>query len=245
MRPAVACAILIAAALTNSGSAVAQEPTDSARTAAPDSLSPREALRERQRQLLLRLARAPGEDTLGLGAFDTIPQTSVRGAPGATSRARSTAGPATDSVARGLLEALPGYQAIEYQAQSAFYDALQGDLFLYGDTASRPTVRYQGQVLSADSLIHFRQPNETVEACCATLYVPVNGDQVQSERLVVSTSRQEASAYGAEMNYNEGAVWSIYGDLPLLRDETVFGSHAQFTSCTLEVPHYHFETGRS
>ena len=233
--------IVLAAAPALAGAAAAQEPPDSvAAPAAADTLSPQEALRARQRERLLRLSRPPGQDTVAQ-ALDTVP------AVGTTTRQGTPAGNApptmvADTVVQGLLQALPGYEAIEYQGRSAYFDAALGELFLYGDTLSRPTVRYQGQTLSADSLIHFREPSETVEACCETTYVPMDGEPVQSERLIVNTRTQEASAFGAETEYNQGARWKVFGDLPRVRSDVVFGSHSRFTSCELEVPHYHFET---
>ncbi|HUF74838.1 MAG TPA: putative LPS assembly protein LptD, partial [Longimicrobiales bacterium] len=36
--------------------------------------------------------------------------------------------------------------------------------------------------------------------------------------------------------------WIVTGDLPTVSPDVVYGSHTRFTSCELEVPHYHFET---
>jgi hypothetical protein len=217
------------------------EPPDTAR------LSPEAQLRARQLERLQRLARPPGQDTLP-GPVDSIATTP--GGPGAMPipDVPERAVAAADSVMEALLKGLPGYRPFTYEGATATFQAGTRDLRLLADSARKVTVIYetaqQPYQLTADTSIHFNQQRDLVEANGRPVYTPPGGEPVASRRLLIDTRTQQASAFGAETAWTENATWKITGDLPRVQRDMVFATHARFTSCTLEVPHFHFGSNR-
>jgi len=240
--------IALFAAVTFLGAAGlgAQQP---APAPAPDTVtvSPQEALRARQRELLDRLARPVGQDTLDVRPNDAPDDAP----PGLRAPARPvvpvspTVELTGDTIVERLIRDLPGYQAVQYEAAQARFDAASRDLFLFADTLTKVTVRYDEQQVTADSLIVFNQLEEVVEARGRPVFTPRDGAPVQSQRLIVDTRTQEAAAFGAETEIIQGSTtWALTGDIPRIRSDLVYASHARFTSCDLEIPHYHFASDR-
>jgi hypothetical protein len=139
------------------------------------------------------------------------------------------------------LRALPGYSAAEYEGRSAEYRAGVGILYLYGDSTRPAVLLREGERLQADSVIRYDDEAQVVDARGAPVYTPSTGDEVRSEGIRVRLDREEASAVGAQTRYREGADWIVTGDLPVIQSELAYGHKTRFTSCELEVPHYHFE----
>ena len=127
--------------------------------------------------------------------------------------------------------------------RGATFQAGSRDLFLLADTTRKVSVNYEAGLLSADSSIHFNR-EDMVEARGRPVLTPPSGEPVESRRLLVNARTRQASAFGAETRYEEGAVWHVVGDLPRIQQNLVYATHARFTSCTLEVPHFHFGSNR-
>ena len=50
---------------------------------------------------------------------------------------------------------------------------------------------------------------------------------------------------GARTTIAQTATWFVRGALvSAVGNDRIYASHAQFTTCDLEIPHYHFESDR-
>ncbi|MBW3534192.1 MAG: hypothetical protein KY453_03070 [Gemmatimonadetes bacterium] len=221
MRPLLMLAALATLAAAMPPAATAQE----------DST----AIRARQR--LERLARPPAPDTASAVAEDTV----VVGAGGPVRRGPAPRVEGGDTILQRLLE-LEGFEPTRYEGTGADFEAGRRVLVLRGDSASRATVRREGIELTADSLIRFDEGAGRIRAEGQPLFTPREGDPVESRVIVYDLASERGSALGARTRYTSGANWIVTGDLPTVSPEVVYGSHTRFTSCELEVPHYHFET---
>ena len=236
-------ALALTLSVTGASPGSAQQPESVTPRVPPDTVavSPAEELRRMQLGRLARLSRMPGDDTLGVEGADSL-NTAVA-AVGATGTARPPGGVvAGDSVMRELVESLHGYQPVQYQGRSARFESVDRNLLLHGDTLMPAGVVFEGQQVRADSTIRFSEVTRRLVATGRPVYTPVDGSPVESDLLIADTEAREASAFGAETQYQQGGQWRVIGDLPRLRSDVIFGSHTRFTSCTLEEPHYHFET---
>jgi hypothetical protein len=198
------------------------------------------------RQRLQALGRPPRAipDSIRADSIraDSILADSVRRASASPT---SSSFPQDDSTLVALMRSLTGYDATSYVARRAYYETDRQELFLYGDTLTRASLRQPtGDEVSVDSVIRFNQRSQVAEALGAPIYTPVTGDPVESDRLVFDTQSGAGSAYQARTNYTQagGTTWRVTGDLPLVANEVAYGDHSRFTSCELEIPHYHFET---
>lgn len=158
--------------------------------------------------------------------------------PGDTLAADSLAAPAldaaTDSILREL-RALQGFTVTEYVGDRATYTTDEGILRLEGSAQ----VTRDGDELTADTII-YRERTELVEAYGRPR---VRGEQqeLEGDRLFYDLARKRATAFGARTEIQQEATWYVTGDMTAEGTERLFGSHAQFTSCSLTIPHYHFE----
>ncbi|MFQ5537039.1 MAG: putative LPS assembly protein LptD [Gemmatimonadota bacterium] len=197
---------------------VDQEPVDSAR------------LRILER--LQRLARPPGADSV------LYVQDSVKLAEAQSGR-RSA--PASDSVAAELLS-MPGFTMTEYEAAEADFDARDRTLVLLAGEGERARVNREGLQVQADSSILFSDATGLVKTRGMSTFTPLEGDPVESASLIYDLSQQRGSAFEAHSTFNQGgARWIMRGDMPYANPDSTFMSHARFTSCDEDVPHYHFE----
>jgi len=140
-----------------------------------------------------------------------------------------------DSVLRAL-RALPGFTVTEYKGRTAVYDASRGVLRLEGDAE----VTREGDRLVADTIV-YRERAQLVEAYG---HPKVFGaaQEISGNVLLYDLERRRATALGARTQITETATWFVRGDVSLEGDNRLFGRHAHFTSCDLEIPHYHFES---
>ncbi len=195
----------------------------------------------RLRESLRRLERAPAPDTAAMTAADSAAM--LRGAPGTVTviprGARQAERVPTDSVMAAIL-GLTGYEATRYHGTSADYDAQAQLLVLQGDSTNRASIDRQGTQLTADSVIRYDQANGMIRAEGLPLFSPAEGDPVQSRRVIYDVAEQRGTALGAKTKYSQGATWYVTGDLPSVTPGIVWGVHADFTSCELDVPHFHF-----
>ena len=203
------------------GSVSAQEEVDSTR------------LRVIQR--LERLARAPGFDSV-LFVQDSMRIAEIeagRGFGGAAS---------ADSVVAELM-AMPGFTLTEYDGGSATFEAAERILTLIAPDGARARVSSEGMSVEADSSILYNEETGRLQTVGQSTFTPDIGDPIESASLVFDISEERGSAFGAQTSYSEGgANWLVTGDMPFAAADSSFMSHARFTSCDLEEPHYHFET---
>ncbi len=144
-----------------------------------------------------------------------------------------------DSVSR-LLLSLPGYDAVEYSGTGAIYGADSAQIVLKGPGAQ---VSQAEQRLGADSMIVYSQTTNIV--CGYGQPVLEGGAQtgtepVQSEQVCYDTKGRVGIARGAKTKFTENASWYLQGTVYTKGSDNMYGRSAQFTTCSLEVPHYHF-----
>ncbi len=161
---------------------------------------------------------------------DTIPGDSV-------AADRPPPDPAADSIA-GLLRELEGFVATEYQGKSAVYRAEEGVLRLEGSAE----VEREGNRLNADTIV-YRNRTQFVEAYGSPT-VSGQSQELQGNVLYYDLARRRATALEARTKVSEGANWFVRGDVTLEGTERIYATHGNFTTCDLEIPHYHFEADK-
>ncbi len=181
----------------------------------------------------------PGSDTLPdtLDA-DTLADTTGAIPPVARGDADGPVGggPA-DSIMRELL-LLEGYAPLAYTADSARFDADSGRVWLLGTSE----LDRSGQGMQTDSLMVYDFDTEIV--CGFGEPTITGGEQspVVSRQVCYNVGRRIGRALQARTTFQQGGVeWRLGGDeLYPVGNSRVFVHDAEFTSCTLEIPHYHF-----
>ena len=74
-------------------------------------------------------------------------------------------------------------------------------------------------------------------------FTPPDSDPVDAANMVYDLNEERGSATGARTEFSEGGTrWYMTGEMPWAGQDSTFMSHARFTSCDLEEPHYHFES---
>ena len=184
---------------------------------------------------LRRLARPPGYDSV------LYVQDSVRLAAAAQGN-RPAASLQADSVTRALL-ALPGYTLTEYDGGAADFRAQERILVLTAAPDGRARVVREGMLVEADTSVTFDQATGRMHMVGNPTFTPPEGDAIQSSTMIYDIDEARGSAIDAQTSYTQaGARWLVRGDMPYAAQDSSFMSHARFTSCDLDVPHYHFET---
>ncbi len=199
---------------------------------APATAQVQDSVELRIRESLRRLERPPAPDT---AALDTA--VVITGARPGGARAPAPAG--RDSVAQALL-GLAGYGAAQYEGLAAEFDATERVLILHGDSTRRAILVHEGAELTADSVIRYDEVSGQVQGLGRPVYTPPQGDPITSREIIYDLAEQRGTALGARTRYSEGATWYVTGDLPSVSPDVVYGSETHFTSCDLDVPHYHF-----
>ena len=201
-------------------------PTD---TAAAQVDSARLAILRR----LERLARPVGADSL------LFLQDSVRLAEAA---AGQRSGTGVDSIATELIR-LPGYVLTEYEGAAADFGAVDRVLVLQAPPEGRAKVTQEGLTVEADSSITFDERSGSMRTVGQATFTPPDGDPVSAANMVYSLRQGRGTALNAETTYgDQGANWIVRGDMPYAAQDSTFMSHARFTSCEIEEPHYHFQS---
>ena len=235
LRRAFVASLLAGASALATAPAAAQEPPAPDSTAlqvAPEEQADSSRIRIMER--LRRLARPPGADSL------LYVQDSTRLAEAAAGNRPISA--ASDSVTAALLS-MPGYSLTEYQGGSADFQAQERNLVLKAAEGARARLSQEAMVFEADSAITYNQTTGRLRGVGGTTFTPPEGDAVESPSMVFDVDEARGSATDARTSYTQaGARWLVRGDMPYAAQDSSFMSHAQFTSCDLEVPHYHFET---
>jgi hypothetical protein len=184
---------------------------------------------------LRRLARPPGFDSV-LYVQDSIALELARqGRP-----LGLTAG--SDSTLSALLD-MRGFTLTEYQGAEARFTAADRILVLRGAEGQRARVVRDGNEITADTSITFDEGTGRVRAVGAPTFTPEVGDPIDADQLIFDMDEERGSATAAKTSYQQGgANWNVIGDMPFAAVDSTFMSHARFTSCDREDPHYHFET---
>ena len=193
-----------------------------------------DSTRLRVRERLQRLSRPPGFDSI------LYLQDSLRAAVALERRPAGT-GAVRDSVAAALLR-MPGFTLTEYDAASATFEAEDRILLLFAPEDGRATVTREGVALAADTAILFDDASGLLRTTGNSTFTPPEGEPVESVALIYDMNEGRGSAIDAKTSFREGgANWQVRGDMPFAAQDSTFMSHARFTSCEREEPHYHFE----
>jgi len=196
-----------------------QEETDSARLAILERLE--------------RLARPPGYDSV-LFALDSAAMADA-------AAGRRAAGTGMDSVATVLMQ-MPGYSLTEYEGESADFAAQSRVLVLQAPENGRARVTREGMILEADTSITFDESTGSMRTVGDATFTPPDGDPVDAVNIIYDLNQGRGSAIDARTSFGQdGADWTVRGDMPYAAQDSTFMSHAQFTSCENDEPHYHFE----
>jgi LptD protein len=180
-----------------------------------------------------RLNRLPGADSL------IYMQDSVRMAEAAEG---NRSGSGMDSIATALM-AMPGYSLTEYEAESAQFEAAERVLVLAAPDGGRARVIQEGLILEADTSITFDQNTGSMHTVGDATFTTPEGDPVDAANMIYDLQQGRGSATSARTSWPmDGANWRVTGDMPFAAQDSTFMAHAQFTSCEIDDPHYHFET---
>ena len=191
--------------------------------------SARQAILER----LERLARPIGADSV------LFVQDSSRLAAAAEG---DRGGGGMDDVAAELFT-MPGFALTEYRGEQADFQAQERILVLQAPEGGRARVASEGSAIEADTSITFDESAGAIRTVGDATYTPPDGDPVDAASMVYSLGQGRGTALDAKTAFaQEGANWMIRGDMPFAAPDSTFMSHAHFTSCDLDEPHYHFET---
>lgn len=144
-----------------------------------------------------------------------------------------------DSIMRALLE-LEGYAATRYEGSGAVYGVDSGRITLQGPAV----LERQGQTIEADSLITYSQQTNVVCGYGSPV-LSGEGTPIQSDQLCYDVGRRLGMAVGARTQFEQNATWYVHGErVYTAGSERIYSADAEFTTCDLEVPHYHFRAGR-
>lgn len=185
-------------------------------------------------QRLERLARPPGYDSI------LYVQDSVRLADAAGGV--RVGGSRADSVLNALF-AMPGYTLTEYEAETADFRAQARVLVLRAPEGGRARVNQEGLVIEADTSITFDEAAGSMRTVGDATFTPPEGEAIDAANMVYDLNQARGTALDAQTSFNQdGARWIVRGDMPYAAQDSTFMSHARFTSCDNDEPHYHFET---
>ncbi|MEX2467614.1 MAG: putative LPS assembly protein LptD [Gemmatimonadota bacterium] len=218
---ALGWALVAAACLP--GEVAAQEPPQ------PDSVQ------ERIRERLRRLARPVGADSV------LFQEDSIRLAEAAAGVRPGVAG-GPDSVVTAL-SSMPGFTLTRYEGAGADFTAQERILVLRAPAEGRAKVSREGIEVEADSSITFDESTGLMRTVGMATFTPPDNDPVDAANMIYDLGQARGSATGARTEFSEGGTqWFMTGDMPWAGQDSTFMSHARFTSCDLDEPHYHFES---
>lgn len=201
-----------------------------ARTAAQEAPPPPvDSTEIRVRDRLARLGRGPGVDST-LIRLDSLVN------------ARRAAPPPqpVDSFMAMLME-LDGFAVTHYDGTAAHFEVAAAKLQLMGDGGTNPAslTRPDMRITAVDT-ITMDDARDLVWTHGETVTERPGEEPVTSENIVYDLDEARGTAIGARTRFNQGAEWTMFGDLPGVYPGLVYGEHVIFTSCQETVPHYHF-----
>ncbi len=203
--------------------------------AADSALARADSVEQALRERLRRLARPIGADSV------LFQEDSIRQAEAQAGRRPAMAGDADSVIA--ALSALPGFSLTRYEGESADFTATERVLVLQAPEDGRAVVRREGIEVQADSAIVFDESTGLMRTRGMSTFTPPDNDPVDAVDMIYDLNQERGSALGARTEFSEGGTqWIMTGDMPWAGQDSTFMSHARFTSCDLEEPHYHFES---
>ncbi|MDB4951897.1 MAG: hypothetical protein JWM27_4546, partial [Gemmatimonadetes bacterium] len=178
----------------------------------------------------------------------TTPQTAPRtgrpaqpGQPGqraAADTARRRPTPPQDSLFDALL-LLPGYTAVQYQADSAEFNNASRTLRLRGDA----TVTREGTTLDARDSIVYRERSRFVEAYGLPKVVG-QGEDITGNVMFYDLTTKRATVQGARTKVAENGTWFVEGNVTSEAAERVYATNSTFTTDDRPEPAYHFKADK-
>lgn len=207
-------------------------PTDTVRVGADGVTQEADSTRLAILERLERLARPVGADSV------LFVQDSARLAAAASGQRSG----GMDDIATALYT-MPGYTLTEYQGERADFRAQERILVLQAPQSGRARVSSEGSTIEADSSITFDEQSGSIRTIGMATFTPPEGDPVDAANMVYNLEQGRGSARDAKTAFaQQGANWTVRGDMPYAAQDSTFMAHAQFTSCEIDEPHYHFET---
>lgn len=179
-------------------------------------------------------AAVPADPTGGAGA---APGTRVSGPP--LGRAVPVIVHVPPESLEAALRSMDGYVLTEYRAdEGARYEAGAGKLELSG----APSLTREGQVIRSDSLLVYDEPRAILCAYGKPVLEGANSAPVESQQVCYAVDRRLGAAVGARTQYSQGGgTWYVHGkELYTRENDRIYGANAEFTTCDLEEPHFHF-----
>ncbi len=157
-----------------------------------------------------------------------------------STRTPSSRAAMADSV-MSALQKLPGYIPTQYQAAGATYEVEGGVLKLKGNAQVQ---REGDQQLTADTIV-YTQPQQLIKAI-GNPKVAGESQELTGRLLYYDLATHRATVRGAQTTTNTaGANWIVRGDVTAEdRTATMYATEGKFTTCDLEIPHYHFESDK-
>jgi len=193
-----------------------------------------DSAQERIRERLRRLARPVGADSV---LFEADSALLAEAAAGVRPQFRGG-----DDPVLSVLTAMPGYTLTRYEGEGADFGTADRVLVLRAPAEGRARVNREGLEVQADSSIIFQESTGLMRTVGMSTFTPPDNDPVDAVNMIYDLNQARGSALGARTEFNEGGTrWFMTGDMPWAATDSTFMSHARFTSCDLEVPHYHFE----
>ena len=211
------------------------DPADTT-AAAADTLTPDTVLTPRQRALARLRTLAPADGGVGR---EEATDSADRGRAGIPSP--GPGGQATpieyDSIMRELA-GLPGFRALVYAGEAAYLDL---DSSLVRLTGPEARVDQDGRGMEADSLVEYDLDRQVVCGYGAPTFTGGEDAPVTSTRVCYNVERRLGVALDARTTFQQNAEWRVTGkQMYPVGSSRVFAHDAEFTSCELEAPHYHF-----
>ncbi|MGD8496048.1 MAG: putative LPS assembly protein LptD [Gemmatimonadales bacterium] len=237
-RALAATAAATAALLLLPGAAAGQErDLRNPRAARADSLGGRiDALQALPDSLLTDSLRAV-RDSL-VAARDSLAQQRL------SSAREGLAGgefPEKDDFFDQLSEEAGRYEVVQYRGETVRLGMEKRRLELEG----KAQLNRVGDVLKADT-IDYLGDREFIEAHRNIELLGANGSRAVSDStLYYDVGRLRGTLYDAESQFQEGGTdWRVFGNVIPLAQDTIYATHAAFTSCDLDTPHYTFRAGQ-
>ena len=144
-----------------------------------------------------------------------------------------------DSVMEALRR-LEGYTVTTYSGTSAEFDADSGSVVLGGAA----TLTRQGQLIEADSLLTYDRESGVV-CGYGNPVLSGEGNPISSDQICYDTERRMGMALGARTEFSQGANWYVHGERVFTaQSDAIYSAGTEFTTCDLEIPHYHFRASR-
>ena len=238
--PGFAALLLAAAALLGSTGVdvQGQEPVPQPPVTRADSLRADSLRADSLRAALLADSLGARPDTLppqGTVPVDTVARAMVDWVP-------------ADSATQALLSR-QGYTITRYQGAVVGFDARTRTLQLYGDSAERAAVLRGDSTLAIGDTIQFNDSTQVADLRGDELFLEDPTQRLMARgKIVYDVARRQGIVTNLCTTVeNEGNDWFVCGAQAAIVGDTTGGSSrfyahdSRFTTCDLDVPHYHFE----